>query len=206
MKYIVLDTETAGSLSKPTPYDIGWAVVDELGNVYKTRSYIILEVFADDEMMDTAYYKEKCPRYLADVIHGTRKEVKMESAIRQLYKDMQTYGVSAICAHNMPFDHRATENGAQAFTSRKAMFPRYAELIDTLALAKEVFGKDADYIDFCQSNGFMTAHRTPRPRMTAEILYRYLTDDLDFVESHTGLEDVLIEKEILVECLRRMAE
>lgn len=40
-----------------------------------------------------------------------------------------------------------------------------------------------------------------RPRLTAEILYRYLTNNVDFVESHTGLEDVMIEKEIFKACL-----
>jgi hypothetical protein len=39
--------------------------------------------------------------------------------------------------------------------------------------------------------------------MTAEVLYRFITKDNDFVESHTGLEDVMIEKEILAYCYRQ---
>ena len=38
---------------------------------------------------------------------------------------------------------------------------------------------------------------------TAENIYRYLINDASFEESHTGLEDVLIEKEIFAECVRR---
>jgi hypothetical protein len=34
-------------------------------------------------------------------------------------------------------------------------------------------------------------------------VYRFLINDTSFVESHTGLEDVEIEREIFVECLRR---
>lgn len=45
-----------------------------------------------------------------------------------------------------------------------------------------------------------------RPRLTAEILYRYLTNNVDFVESHTGLEDVMIEKEIFKACLAMNSE
>ena len=41
------------------------------------------------------------------------------------------------------------------------------------------------------------------PRLTAEILYRFITHDKTFKESHTGLEDVMIEKEILVHILRQ---
>jgi hypothetical protein len=37
--------------------------------------------------------------------------------------------------------------------------------------------------------------------LTAEILYRYITGDDNFTESHTGLEDVLIEKEIFKKCM-----
>ena len=38
---------------------------------------------------------------------------------------------------------------------------------------------------------------------TAEILYRFLSGDENFIESHTGLEDCEIEKEILVYCLKK---
>ena len=48
----------------------------------------------------------------------------------------------------------------------------------------------------------MTKHKTPRPRLTAEIIYRFLTNDLNFVESHTGLEDVLIEAQIFAYCMK----
>ena len=32
----------------------------------------------------------------------------------------------------------------------------------------------------------------------AEVVYRYLTGNVEFVEEHTGLADVMVEKEILV--------
>ena len=35
-------------------------------------------------------------------------------------------------------------------------------------------------------------------------MYIYkITNNVDFTESHTGLEDVLIEKEIFVKCIRQ---
>ena len=40
-------------------------------------------------------------------------------------------------------------------------------------------------------------------RYTAEIIYRYITKDNDFVESHTGLEDVEIETAIFAYCHRQ---
>jgi hypothetical protein len=47
----------------------------------------------------------------------------------------------------------------------------------------------------------MTANN--QPRKTAEILYRYISGNIDFDESHTGLEDVLIEVQILAYCYRQ---
>ena len=80
------------------------------------------------------------------------------------------------------------------------------EVIDTLKLARNTFGKDPKYVTWCKENGYMTNHSVPRPRLTAEVLYRYITGDNSFIESHTGLEDVTIEKEIFLKCMERMGE
>ena len=66
-------------------------------------------------------------------------------------------------------------------------------------MARQTFAKDENYKNFCIENDFVMSGN--RPRLTAEILYRYLTNNVDFVESHTGLEDVMIEKEIFKACL-----
>jgi hypothetical protein len=68
-------------------------------------------------------------------------------------------------------------------------------------MARECFKNDEGYIKFCEENNYLTAYK--KPRYTAEILYRYMTNDTTFVESHTGLEDVDIERQIFVECLQR---
>ena len=47
MNFIVLDTETTNSLEEPLAYDIGWAVVTEEGEVLKTESYAVAEIFLD---------------------------------------------------------------------------------------------------------------------------------------------------------------
>jgi hypothetical protein len=49
----------------------------------------------------------------------------------------------------------------------------------------------------------MTNHATPQVRKTAEVLWRYLTDNTSFEEDHTGLEDVAIEAQIFAECVRQ---
>ena len=66
-------------------------------------------------------------------------------------------------------------------------------------MAQDTICKQKTYIKWCKDNGFTM--KNGRPRATAEILYRYITMDLDFIESHTGLEDVLIEKDIFCKCM-----
>ena len=72
-----------------------------------------------------------------------------------------------------------------------------------LKMAQKVFYHDEDYRKFCFENGFVTKHKTPRPQLKAEILYRYITNNTAFEETHKGLEDTSIEKEIFLECIRR---
>ena len=49
----------------------------------------------------------------------------------------------------------------------------------------------------------MTRNKIPRPQMKAEVIYRYITGNNTFIESHTGLEDCMIEKEIFAKCCRQ---
>ena len=78
---IVLDTETCPldrELDEVTPsnmfaYDIGWAIVDKRGNVYKTRSFINADIFLNEKIaMTSAYYADKIPKYWEDYKNGTR--------------------------------------------------------------------------------------------------------------------------------------
>lgn len=72
--FIVLDTETANSIEQPLPYDIGWAIVDRQGNVYKTHSYVVYEIYCKEkELMQSAYYAEKLPKYEEDIKSKKRK-------------------------------------------------------------------------------------------------------------------------------------
>ena len=38
---------------------------------------------------------------------------------------------------------------------------------------------------------------------SAEVVWAYLTDNVDFEEKHTGLEDVKIEVQIMAHCFRQ---
>ena len=211
---IVLDTETCPldkDFNGVTPYnmfvyDIGWAVVDKKGNVYETKSYINRDIFFDEkELMDSAYYSNKLPQYYEDIKNGTRKVATWYNIRKDLADTMARYNTKTVCAHNARFDDGATKNTQRWLTKSKFryFFPKKTEIWDTMKMAQDVVAKTPTYKEFCEDNGYMTKHKTPRPQVKAEVLYKYITGDNDFIESHTALEDVLIEKEILAYCFNK---
>jgi hypothetical protein len=200
--YLTIDTETANSLDDPMMYDIGGAIHDKRGNVEETFSFIIYDVFcADRKLFDTAYYAEKRPMYEQQIAEGSRKIVSIYTARRHIHELCKKYDVKAIIAHNMRFDYKST-NGTLRYVSKSKMryfLPYGIPLWDTLKMAQDTICKQKTYIRWCKENGYM--QKNGKVRATAEILYRYITCDNDFIEDHTGLEDVLIEKEIFAKCM-----
>jgi hypothetical protein len=209
-----LDTETCNGLidgdkldlSQSIVYDIGWVITDRQGRIYEQRSFLIYEVFvAMKDVMASAYYAEKIPMYWEQVKNGQRKLVRFQTMYNQFWNDVKTYNVKNVFAHNARFDYNALNNTIRFLTksNKRYFFPRKIEIWDTLKMSRQTIGKQKSYREWCFRNNFVTKHRTPQVRLTAEILYRYITGNVTFEESHTGLEDVLIETKILVHCFRQ---
>ena len=208
---IVLDTETCPleQTDEVTPwnmfvYDIGWAIVDKRGKVYKTQSFINADIFLDEkELMKSAYYSEKIPKYWEDIKSGIRQLRSFYNIKKQLLADIAEYGVKEIYAHNMRFDYGTLQNTQRWLTKSKYryFFPKGIEICDTLKMARQVLKDSKMYRVWCEQNGYITKNN--QCRFSAEVLYRYITGNDDFIESHTGLEDVMIEKDILAYCYSR---
>ena len=213
-KYLIgIDTETCNGLidedgkldlSQSLVYDIGWQVVDKKGKVYRTRSFVVAEIFLDRDLMNGAYYADKIPQYWKDIKAGKRILTSFNKIRWTFLCDRKQFNCQTVFAHNAYFDYNALNNTIRLLTGSKKrfFFPWKVELWDTLKMARDVFGKSPMYSAYCQKNGYLTKHSTPQNRLTAEILWKYLSGDDNFVESHTGLEDVQIETEILVHCLK----
>ena len=204
--YLVIDTETTGELNNAIVYDLGGAIVDRYGNVYETFSFVIKELWHDNwEMLKSAYYAEKLPNYLKELIEEKRELVTYYQAKKHIANLCEEYNVKAIMAHNAMFDYKATRNTQKFLTNGEysTFLPYGIELWDTMKMAQDVIATKKSYIKFCEENGYMTKHKTPRVQVKAEVLYRYISGDNEFIESHTGLEDVLIEKEIFAYCVKQ---
>ena len=216
-KYLFMDGETAETpmidgqldVTSGQNYDLGLMVIDETGKVYDQISMVNEDVFFGmPQSMQNAYYANKIPQYLEDMRMGKRKIVNTWQMYKIFTEMCRKYDVDAVVAHNAFFDVR-TLNSTMRYQTKSVkrwFIPWGMEIIDTLKLARNTFGKDPKYIAWCEENGYMTKHEIPRPRLTAEILYRYITGDLQFEEAHTGLEDVEIETKIFLECMKKMGE
>lgn len=202
--YMVFDTETANGLDDPIVYDIGGAIVDKRGKVYETFSFIVDEVFFGmSDLMKSAYYAEKIPMYENQIANGERKVASYYEIKKYINKIAKKYNIKACIAHNARFDYRSTSKTQRYLTKSKYRFflPYGVELWDTMRMANDTICKQVHYKEWCYTNGYLT--KNGRVRKTAEILYRYITGNNDFIESHTGLEDVMIEKEIFAHCIRQ---
>lgn len=207
--FLVIDTETTNSIDDPFCYDVGFAVVNAAGAIFETHSYVVADIFLDKDLMASAYFAEKIPQYWEDIKSGKRI-LRRFKTIKSILRDVVAqYGIRYVVAHNASFDNRSLNYTQRLLTSSKWRYflPWGCEWWDTLKMARQVLGKDEIYKQFCIDNGFTYGdEEKPKCRFTAEIIHRFLTGNLEFVEEHTGLEDVLIEKDILVYCLAHGVE
>lgn len=210
---LMLDTETANTIqtedgldmSNVLVYDCGWAVIDTAGHLYETASYVNREIFnGERDLMRSAYYAHKIPIYVHQLREGTRQMANWWEIRKAMLDTIKRYGITEVCAHNARFDSTALNVTQRYLTASKYryFFPFGSVTFwDTMKMARDVICTKPSYIQFCEENGYLTDKG--KPRKTAEILYRYISGDPNFVESHTGLEDVLIESEILWYCIRQ---
>jgi hypothetical protein len=194
---LVLDTETI-NLEKQFVYDLGYTIADADGNVVARKSYVISQIFNNKELFATGYYSNKMPLYLERLASGYSKKVGWGHAMRYLANDIKKYGITEIYAYNSKFDTKAIAFMCGWFNVVNPLGDR--EILDIMNFIKPITNTK-EYKNFCKENGYMTKHKYPRPQMKAETLYRYLTDNVDYEEEHTGLEDSLIELEILLTAL-----
>lgn len=210
--FIGIDTETTNTLidekdaldlSQSLCYDIGWAVLNKKGKIYEKKSFVVAEIFLDKALMKDALFFEKVPTYWKEIKEGKRTLAPITKIWKAFCTDRKKWNCKVVFAHNAFFDYRALNNTLRFITGSKHrfFFPYRLEIWDTLKMARDTIGKEESYCEFCQKNNYLTKHKTPQNRLTAEILFRYLSGNNGFIESHTGLEDVEIESKIFAYCM-----
>ena len=212
--YMVFDTEVCNcpkidgqlDVANGQVYDLGIQIVDKEGYVYDEYSIVNEDVFFGmPQAMQEAYFADKIPQYLADMRMGKRKIMNTWQMYKLVRNLCEEYNIKACMAHNAKFDIKVLNATMRYQTKSRCrwFFPYELPIWDTMKMANDTICKQKRYIEFCKQNGYMTNHATPQVRKTAEIIWRYITDNVAFEEEHTGLEDVAIEAQIFAECVRQ---
>lgn len=205
-RILMLDNETTNSLDDPLCYDVGYEVFDLAGNLYDRNSFVNGDVFCCKELMASAYFLDKMPQYWEEIKAGKRQLASWYQITKELYRTVIANDVKIICAHNARFDYMALHKTQRYTTCSKWrwVFPWGVEWWDTLKMARDILKDDSTYKDFCAEHEYLTTYG--KPQYTAEVLYKFIMGNIDFTESHTGLEDVQIERKIFEYLMARRPE
>lgn len=213
--YLVVDTETANRYpdwkqsfitgKNMLVYDLGFIVIDRNGTIYEQGSYVVAEIFYNDKFMKTAYYGYKKPMYLSDIRNGYRKVKSWHEILSILEGVAEKYHVKGLYAYNGRFDVDAISSTHDFINNTNLKgadrpFPLTVKKYDIMKLAKLITSQKT-YSKFCDKHNFKTENGNNK--RTAEVVYRYISNNPEFLESHTGLEDCLIEGQILTHALRQ---
>ena len=187
--FAVIDTETTGGIQGG-----GYCPTYHLGATALTRREIkdtINIVVLANLDMESAFYGKQKKEYYRNLLKDPSVIIcYTEAEAKEIFSAWLTANnVSCVCAHNTSFDFCRTcvmdcIEGMEFFD---IMFAFY----DTIAQTKR-------YKQFCAENGYYT--EKGNCRMTAEVCYRFISGDNDFIEEHTALADTEIEAEILRAC------
>ncbi len=168
-------------------------------------------MFIDTETIGTLNVKESIlPFEIGMKIYDTetKKVVKEKSYLVRKFFNNKFIMLSTFSATKYPnyFDKTAMARLFEEFGVTNPF--ENIDLLDTMEVSKIItFSKD--YANYClehkdklnsvKDSCFIT--NSGRVRTTAQAIYCYLTDNADFEEAHTGLEDIDIEIEIFQKSL-----
>lgn len=202
-KILVIDTETAGFFDKPRVYDFGYAVVDREGVIYEKGQGLVRETICNAELMNTAYYKDKLPLYRQMVRDKKTKVMPLEFIYHYINDLIKKYNIKIIAAYNANFDINALNQTIAEYSNGfiKQFFPDNVQIWCIWNMACQAIFTSLRFQKKAIKEGWLTEKKNFKT--SAEIAYRYLKKDEQFEEDHMALSDVLIEVQIMVECLRK---
>ena len=201
-KFIVLDVEGMSGL---IPYNVGYIIADRYEKIYKERSFALPENIYINIVRSANLNQavEMTAGNVTDILQDFKNPffkrkyrcVGNEELKKRLIRDIKKYNIKKVYAYNVAFDKASLKNlFGNDFEKLEV------EFIDIIPIILRTKLLTKKYCQFCIDNGYVTEKGNIMTK--AEIVYRYLFNDLTFLEEHTGLADVKIEYQILLKAFK----
>lgn len=205
--FIVLDVE---GYSTCKPYDIGYVVGNKSGEILCGKSFALMPAVWDNIQykIKTMNVEGLAPAH--EMAHKNIKEILCTDNEKynklfdnhkffgEFLTDITKYGIKRVWAYNCTFDKGAL---TRLFTEEQNAIVNnlvtFCDIIPAILYTKLL---NKEYIEWCKKNGYLTAKGNVQTK--AEVVYRYLTGNDEFMEEHTGLADCKIEYEILLNAMK----
>ncbi len=197
--YCIVDCET--TKKNGLVFDMAYRVIDKKRTLYAVGSFLFKDVLAIEE----AWYKEKVSQYWLLVNKGKIKPVTFKVGRRIFNRQiaaLQAKGYKIIfCAYNAAFDISHLGMTSEELTKQKF-----------LDVKMPLFDLWHGWVAGCPVEyGYFAPFTVPAPgkkpawniKTSAEVVYKWLSDDAKFEEKHIAHSDVLIEEIILMDILKR---
>lgn len=201
MAIMIFDTETT-SLEKPFCYNIGYVVVDtETNETLVKRDFVCEQVWHNPMLFSTAYYANKREIYVKAMRQRKTKMDKFGYICQQMIRDIKNFNITSAYAYNSPFDEKVFNFNCDWFKCNNPF--DNIPIFDIRGYAHHFICDDI-FKDWCETHNAFS--ESGNYSTTAENVYRYISNNVDFIEDHTALSDSEIETEILLFALENGAE
>jgi hypothetical protein len=191
----ILDTET--NRYDQEVFDIGIVIADLHGNIVDKRQWLLDEVFKTK-----LFYEEKRSlyiRYLKE--QDYTNYVSSREGLKRLDNMLKYYNITEIYAYNMAFDSRVIKNLANELDIENPLEGYDLECL-WLWSCQTIF-QQKRFPTWCDTHYEYAMTEKGNFKTSAEIAYAYITNQPDFVEEHTALEDCYIEYQIFLHCRKQ---
>lgn len=197
MYVMIFDTETT-SLEKPYTYNIGYVIYDTLENkIILKREYIVEQIWYNAELFNTAYYANKRPLYVSAMKGKRAKLRKFGHICQRMIYDIKHYNVQYAYAYNSPFDEKVFNYNCEWYHCINPFDT--IDIIDIRGLVFKSIAFTSEYKDF--SDTYKLYSESGNYSTNAQNIYRFVSENAEFIEEHTALSDSIIECEILNYCI-----
>ena len=183
--YLLVDTETS---LKGHVVDFAALVIDKQGKIYAECKILVSDYFGIETLFycqDTGIFgknnlNKRMQAYEKMLINGDRILRSVKAVNAWLGKVIQAYN-PVLVAYNSTFDIKACiKSGIKKLPA------------DNICLWKEctqIFSQRKSYTIFCLENKCMTP--ALNLSTSAETMFKYLSNDTDYIEPHTAFEDLI---------------